>query len=57
VALPFELLVTRPASQSTYAAIVRLVAVAQNSKAPMVRLADRHSLLLLGLTLGLAGIA
>src|SRR5690606_815256 len=39
----FDLRVTRRASESTYAGIVRLVEAAQTSKAPMARLADRYS--------------
>jgi heavy metal translocating P-type ATPase len=40
----FDLIALRPAKDSTYAGIVRLVAEAQASKAPMSRLADRWSL-------------
>ena len=43
----FDLQVTRCASESTYAGIVRLVEAAHASKAPMARLADRYSLLCL----------
>jgi heavy metal translocating P-type ATPase len=50
----FDLLVTRAAADSTYAGIVRLVEAAQASKAPMARLADRWSLLFLGVTVLLA---
>jgi heavy metal translocating P-type ATPase len=53
----FDLTVTRPASQSTYSGIVRLVEAAQRSKAPMARLADRFSVIFLALTLGIAAIA
>src|SRR5689334_20229812 len=53
----FDLIVMRPASQSTYAGIVRLVEVAQRSKAPMARLADRFSVIFLALTLAIAGFA
>lgn len=51
----FDMLSTRPASESTYAGIVRLVQAAQAAKAPMVRLADRYALLFLAVTVGLAG--
>jgi len=50
----FDLLVTRRASDSTYAGIVRLVEAAHASKAPMARLADRYSLLFLAITVILA---
>ena len=53
----FELVATRRAQESTYAGIVRLVAQAQRSKAPMSRLADRWSLGFLAVTLALAGAA
>lgn len=53
----FELVATRPAAESTYAGIVRLVEAAQHSKAPMVRLADRFALGFLALTLVIAGAA
>ena len=54
---PFELKVTAIASESTYAAIIRLVRTAEQSKAPFVRLADRYALAFLALTLASAGIA
>jgi heavy metal translocating P-type ATPase len=47
---PFDLTVTRPASESAYAAIVRLVEAAQDIKSPMVRLADRYGLWFLAAT-------
>jgi heavy metal translocating P-type ATPase len=50
----FDLRASRPAAESTYAGIVRLVEEAQRSKAPMSRLADRYSLLFLGVTVTLA---
>lgn len=46
----FDLIVTRAASESAYAAIVRLVESAQNVKAPMVRLADGYGLWFLAAT-------
>ena len=53
----FDLRVTRRAADSTYAGIVRLVEAAQQSKAPMARLADRYSLLFLAVTVALATAA
>lgn len=53
----FDLRASRPAAQSTYAGIVRLVEEAQRSKAPMSRLADRYSLLFLAVTVALATAA
>ncbi|WP_454276928.1 heavy metal translocating P-type ATPase [Roseovarius sp. MBR-154] len=50
----FDLRVTRRASDSTYAGIVRLVEAAQKSKAPMARMADRYSLAFLTVTVVLA---
>lgn len=54
---PFDLIATRPAAQSTYAGIVRLVEEAQRSKAPMARLADRWSLGFLAVTVLIATAA
>jgi heavy metal translocating P-type ATPase len=48
---------TRPASESAYAAIVRLVREAGARRAPFVRMADRYAALFLPATLALAGIA
>lgn len=53
----FDLLATRPAAESTYAGIVRLVEEAQASKAPMSRLADRWSLGFLVVTIVIAAAA
>ncbi|MDQ0513231.1 heavy metal translocating P-type ATPase [Ancylobacter amanitiformis] len=53
----FDLRASRRATNSTYAGIVRLVEAAQQSKAPMARLADRYSLLFLAVTLALATAA
>ncbi|MBQ0809712.1 heavy metal translocating P-type ATPase [Roseovarius sp.] len=50
----FDLTALRPAKDSTYAGIVRLVAEAQASKAPMSRLADRWSLGFLLVTVAIA---
>ncbi|MDH4439241.1 MAG: heavy metal translocating P-type ATPase [Rhizobium sp.] len=53
----YDLRVTRAAADSTYAGIVRLVEVAQASKAPMARLADSYSMLFLAVTVALATAA
>jgi heavy metal translocating P-type ATPase len=53
----FRLRATATAGESTYAGIVRMVAEAQGTKAPFIRLADRYALLLLPLALMLAGTA
>ena len=50
----FELEATRPASQSAFAAIVRLVEEAQAQRAPFTRMADRYAAFLLPVTLVLA---
>ena len=50
----FDLRVTRRAADSTYAGIVRLVEAAQQSKAPMARMADRYALVFLFVTVALA---
>jgi heavy metal translocating P-type ATPase len=50
----FDLLVTANAAESTYAGIVRLVAEAEESQAPFVRLADRYAVWFLLLSLVLA---
>ena len=51
----FDLLVSARAEASTYAGIVRLVEAAQQSKAPMSRLADRCAMAFLGVTVAIAG--
>jgi heavy metal translocating P-type ATPase len=53
----FELTAVRPAAESTYANIVRLVDQARKSKAPSVRIADRYAVWFLLLTLIIAGSA
>jgi heavy metal translocating P-type ATPase len=53
----FEMRATATAGESTYAGIVRMVTAAQTTKAPFIRLADRYALLLLPVTLILAGAA
>ena len=54
---PFDLRATSSAEESTYAGIIRMVAEAERSQAPFVRLADRYALWFLPLTLAVAGIA
>jgi heavy metal translocating P-type ATPase len=54
---PFDLRATTDAQASTYAEIVRLVASAQATRSPFVRLADRYAAWFLLLTLALAGAA
>ena len=51
----FDLVVSARAEASTYAGIVRLVEAAQQSKAPMSRLADRFAMGFLGVTVAIAG--
>ena len=53
----FDMVATRPAAESTYAGIVRLVEDAQRSRAPMSRMADRYAIVFLVLTVMLAGAA
>lgn len=53
VGAAFDLIVSRRAAESTYAGIVRLVETAQESKAPMARMADRYALGFLALTLAI----
>ena len=52
---PFELRATRPAAESSYAALVRLVEQAQSERAPLARMADRYAGFFLPVTLLLAG--
>ena len=51
----FEIRATATAGESTYAGIVRMVTAAQTAKSPFIRLADRYALLLLPITLVVAG--
>lgn len=55
VGASFDLVALRPAAESAYAAIVRLVEEAEKTKAPAVRMADRYAVWFLVLTLLLAG--
>lgn len=51
----FELRASATAGDSTYAGIIRLVTAAQTAKSPFIRIADRYALLLLPVTLLIAG--
>ncbi len=51
----FEIRAAATANESTYAGIVRMVSAAHTAKSPFIRLADRSALLLLPLTVVLAG--
>ncbi len=53
----FELRVARPAADSAYAALVRLVREAETQRAPFVRMADRYALWFLPVTAIVAGLA
>jgi heavy metal translocating P-type ATPase len=53
----FELRAVRPAAESAYAGVVRLVREAEGRKAPFVRLADRYAAVFLPLTATVAGLA
>ncbi len=54
---PFDVRADRPASESAYAALVRLVRQAETERAPFMRMADRYAGIFLPLTLAIAGIA
>ncbi len=51
----FFIAATATEGESTYAGIVRMATAAQTAKSPTIRLADRFALLLLPVTVGLAG--
>ena len=51
----FEIRASALASESTYAGIVRMVSAAQTAKSPFIRMTDRYALLLLPITLAIAG--
>ena len=57
VGAAFDLIASRPASESTYAGIVRLVEAAQASKSPMARLADQYAIGFLAFTVFIAAVA
>ena len=54
---PFEVRADRPAAESAYAALVRLVEQAQAHRAPFVRMADRYAGFFLPATVITAGLA
>jgi heavy metal translocating P-type ATPase len=54
---PFELRAARPARDSSYAALVRLVERAARERPPFTRMADRYAMIFLPVTLALAGAA
>ena len=54
---PFDVRAHHPASESAYAALVRLVEQAQTERAPFVRMADRYAGFFLPATLLVAGLA
>ena len=54
---PFDVRADRPASESAYSALVRLVEQAQTQRAPLVRMADRYAGFFLPATLVVAGLA
>lgn len=53
----FEMDVSAVADDSTYAGIVRLVNAARTTRSPFIRMADRYALILLPVSLGVAGAA
>jgi heavy metal translocating P-type ATPase len=53
----FDVRATRPAAESAYAALVRLVEAAGRERAPFLRLADRYAGFFLPVTLAVAGLA
>jgi heavy metal translocating P-type ATPase len=54
---PFDVRAGRPAAESAYAALVRLVEQAQAQRAPFMRMADRYAGFFLPVTLLIAGAA
>ena len=54
---PFDVLAGKPAAESAYAALVRLIEQAQANRAPFVRMADRYAGFFLPATLVIAGLA
>jgi heavy metal translocating P-type ATPase len=54
---PFDVRAERPAAESAYAALVRLVEHAHTQRAPLVRMADRYAGFFLPATLLVSGLA
>jgi heavy metal translocating P-type ATPase len=54
---PFEVRADRPAAESAYTALVRLVEEAETERAPLVRIADRYAGFFLPATMLVAGLA
>jgi heavy metal translocating P-type ATPase len=54
---PFEVRAERPAVESAYAALVRLVEQAERERAPFVRMADRYAGIFLPITLVVSALA
>jgi heavy metal translocating P-type ATPase len=57
VGAAFEVSTVRPAAESAYAALVRLVEQADRERAPFVRIADRYAMIFLPVTAVVAGVA
>ncbi len=55
--LAFEVTAMRPAAESAYSALVRLVERAEEERSPFVRIADRYAAVFLPVTAIVAGIA
>jgi heavy metal translocating P-type ATPase len=53
----FEVRATRPAAESAYAGLVRLVEAAERERAPFLRIADRYAGFFLPVTAAVAGLA
>jgi heavy metal translocating P-type ATPase len=57
VGAPFDMTALRPAAESTYAGIIRLVEAAQRARSPMARVADRFAMVFLAVAVAIAGMA
>lgn len=53
----FEARAVRPAAESAYAALLRLVRQVETERAPFVRMADRYAVVFLPITAAVAGLA